>query len=127
MLAIVYSVQIIDYRSRSTFTGNEYAAETDWSKEQDKGKVSKGGNTKRQNRSIQMSSLNDTREKILPFKSSVPFNRWSSKLVGTLPEMVQTIVPKDFTQYCSSPPLCTMISYGYILFLWNVSFAIRSV
>ena len=66
MLAIVYSVQIIDYRSRSTLTGNEYAAETDWSKEQDKGKVSKGRNTKRQNRSIQMSSLNDTREKILP-------------------------------------------------------------
>ena len=51
------------------------------------------------------------------FKSSVPFNRWSSKLVGTLPEMVQTIVPKDFTQYCSSPPLCTMISYGYTLSL----------
>ena len=51
------------------------------------------------------------------FKSSVPFNRWSSKLVGTLPEMVQTIVPKDFTQYCSSPPLYTMISYGYTLSL----------
>ena len=47
-------------------TGNEYAAETDWSKEQDKGKVSKGRNTKCQNRSIQISSLNDTREKILP-------------------------------------------------------------
>ena len=68
MLAIVYFVQIIDYRSRSTLTGNEYAAETDWSKEQDKGKVSKGRNTKRQNRSIQISSLNDTREKILPKK-----------------------------------------------------------
>ena len=70
MLAIVYFVQIIDYRSRSTLTGNEYAAETDWSKEQDKGKVSKGRNTKRQNRSIQISSLNDTREKILPQKYS---------------------------------------------------------
>ena len=70
MLAIVYFVdQIIDYRSRSTLTGNEYAAETDWSKEQDKGKVSKGRNTKRQNRSIQISSLNDTREKILPYIS----------------------------------------------------------
>ena len=66
MLAIVYFVQIIDYRSRSTLTGNEYAAETDWNKEQVKGKVSKGRNTKRQNRSIQISSLNDTREKILP-------------------------------------------------------------
>ena len=51
-------------------TGNEYAAETDWSKEQDKGKVSKGRNTKRQNRSIQMRSLNDTREKILPDPTS---------------------------------------------------------
>ena len=60
------SVLCSDHRSRSTLTGNEYAAETDWSKEQDKGKVSKGRNTKRQNRSIQMSSLNDTREKILP-------------------------------------------------------------
>ena len=59
------------------------------------------------------------------FKSSVPFNRWSSKLVGTLPEMVQTIVPKDFTQYCSSPPLCTSISiYGYTLSLERIiSFA----
>ena len=27
--------------------------------------------------------------------------------------MVQKIVPKDFTQYCSSPPLCMMISYAY--------------
>ena len=44
----------------------------------------------------------------------------SSKLVGTLPEMVQTIVPKDFTQYCSSPPLCTMISYGYTLSLGRI-------
>ena len=51
-------------------TGNEYAAETDWSKEQDKGKVSKGRNTKCQNRSIQISSLNDTREKILPKNTS---------------------------------------------------------
>ena len=54
-------------------TGNEYAAETDWSKEQDKGKVSKGRNTKCQNRSIQISSLNDTREKILPFKECEPY------------------------------------------------------
>ena len=65
MLAIVYFVQIIDYRSRSTLTGNEYAAETDWSKEQDKGKVSKGRNTKRQNRSIQISSLFNTIKFIL--------------------------------------------------------------
>ena len=43
------------------------------------------------------------------FKRSVPFNRLSSKLVGTLPEMVRTVVPEDFTQYCSSPPLCTII------------------
>ena len=41
-------------------------------------------------------------------------------MVGTLPEMVQTIVPKDFTQYCSSPPLCTMISYGYTLSLERI-------
>ena len=41
-------------------------------------------------------------------------------MVGTLPEMVQTIVPKDFTQYCSSPPLCTMISYGYTLSLGRI-------
>ena len=34
--------------------------------------------------------------------------------------MVQTIVPKDFTQYCSSPPLCTMISYGYTLSLGRI-------
>ena len=52
-------------------------------------------------------------------KNSVPFNRWSSKLVGALPEMVQTIMPKDFTQYCSSPPLCTMI----IDILWIYSFS----
>ena len=32
----------------------------------------------------------------------------------------QTIVPKDFTQYCSSPPLCTMISYGYTLSLERI-------
>ena len=44
----------------------------------------------------------------------------AQKLVGTLPEMVQTIVPKDFTQYCSSPPLCTMISYGYTLSLGRI-------
>ena len=73
MLAIVYFVQIIDYRSRTTLTGNEYAAQTDWSKEQDKGKVSKGRNTKCQNRSIQISSLNDTREKILPSRPSFAF------------------------------------------------------
>ena len=52
--------------------------------------------------------------------------RWSSKLVGTLPEMVQTIVPKDFTQYCSSPPLCTMISYGYTLSLGRIFCLIES-
>ena len=41
------------------------------------------------------------------YEMSVPFNRWSWKLAGTLPEIVQTIVPKNLTQYCSSPPLCT--------------------
>ena len=75
MLAIVYFVHNIDYRRRSTLTGNEYAAETDWSKEQDKGKVSKGRNTKRQNGSIQISSLNDTREKILPCRATGPEHR----------------------------------------------------
>ena len=34
--------------------------------------------------------------------------------------MVQTIVPKDFSQYCSSPQLCTMISYGYTLSLGRI-------
>ena len=81
MLAIVYFVHNIDYRRRSTLTGNEYAAETDWSKEQDKGKVSKGRNTKRQNGSIQISSLNDTREKILPsFKGSLFWNLFHFKI-----------------------------------------------
>ena len=41
-------------------------------------------------------------------------------MVGTLPEMVRTIVLKDFTQYCPSPPLCTMISYGYTLSLKRI-------
>ena len=82
MLAIVYFVQIIDYRSRTTLTGNEYAAQTDWSKEQDKGKVSKGRNTKCQNRSIQISSLNDTREKILPNIARTKRRRTKS-LIGT--------------------------------------------
>ena len=85
MLAIVYFVQIIDYRSRTTLTGNEYAAQTDWSKEQDKGKVSKGRNTKCQNRSIQISSLNDTREKILPLPEAE---------LRTLLESIQSINPK---------------------------------
>ena len=30
---------------------------------------------------------------------------WSSKVVGTLPEMVRTIVPKEFIQYCSTAPV----------------------
>ena len=41
--------------------------------------------------------------------------------------MVRTIVPKDFTQYCSNPPLCTIISYMDILFLCNVSFAMNYI
>ena len=49
--------------------------------------------------------------------STVGAQNWSA---CTLPEMVQTIVPKDFTQYCSSPPLCTMISYGYTLSLGRI-------
>ena len=41
------------------------------------------------------------------------------KLVGTLPGMVQTIVTKDLTQYCSSLPLRTMhdiMTYGALSF-----------
>ena len=51
------------------------------------------------------------------FKMSVPFNRWSWKLTGALPEMVQTIVQKDLTQYRSSPLL---IMY-YTIMQWFTS------
>ena len=58
------------------------------------------------------------------FKMSVSF-RWSWNWLAHYLRWyrVQTIVPKDLTQKCSSLPLCTIILY-YIMFYGNISFAI---
>ena len=59
---------------------------------------------------------------ISPLKISVPFNRWSWKLVGILRahEMVQTIVLKELTQYCSSRAI---MYYEYDMIYVALSFA----